>query len=118
MAAYKRGDYATALREWRPFAEQGYVDAQYNLGVMYAGGKGVPRDEAEAARWFRLAAEQGHAGAQSDLAASYRNGWGIPKDYVKAVIWYRKAAEQGKYVFAVYVQEDKHFGQTLTTFIL
>ena len=39
--AYKSGDYATALREWRPLAEQGNADAQYNLGVMYYNGKGV-----------------------------------------------------------------------------
>jgi uncharacterized protein len=31
-AAYKNGDYATALREWKPFAEQGYASAQNNLG--------------------------------------------------------------------------------------
>ena len=35
MAAYDRGDYATALQEWRPLAEQGHADAQYNLGMMY-----------------------------------------------------------------------------------
>ena len=35
LAAAKRGDYATALREWRPLAKQGDADAQYNLGVMY-----------------------------------------------------------------------------------
>ncbi len=33
VAAYERGDYATALREWRPFAEQGNASAQFNLGV-------------------------------------------------------------------------------------
>ena len=38
----KRGDYATALREWKPLAEQGDADAQYNLGLMYANGHGVP----------------------------------------------------------------------------
>ena len=41
--AYKSGDYATALREWKPLAEQGYADAQYNLGRMYEFGKGVPQ---------------------------------------------------------------------------
>ncbi len=32
LAAYKQGNYKTALREWRPLAEQGHVSAQYNLG--------------------------------------------------------------------------------------
>ena len=31
----RAGDYATALQEWRPLAEQGHADAQYNLGIMY-----------------------------------------------------------------------------------
>jgi TPR repeat protein len=49
--AYKRGDFATAMREWRPLAEQGNADAQYNLGVIYDFGKGVPEDDAEGATW-------------------------------------------------------------------
>ena len=43
LAAYESGDYATALREWKPLAKQGNADAQYNLGLMYANGQGVPR---------------------------------------------------------------------------
>ena len=45
--------------------------AQFNLGVMYANGEGVLKDEAEAVRWYRLAAEQGHAAAQFNLGNSY-----------------------------------------------
>jgi uncharacterized protein len=44
VTAYKSGDYATALREWRPLAKQGNLSAQYLLGVMYRKGKGVPQD--------------------------------------------------------------------------
>jgi hypothetical protein len=43
LTAYKSGDYATALREWTPLAKQGDAFAQYNLGVMYGNGQGVPR---------------------------------------------------------------------------
>ncbi len=43
-AAYQRGDYATALREWRPLAEQGNARAQYGLGLMCRKGGGVPQD--------------------------------------------------------------------------
>ena len=46
--AYNRGDYATAMREWRQLAEQGYASAQYNLGLMYRQGRGVPQDYTEA----------------------------------------------------------------------
>ena len=41
LDAYQSGDYATALKEWEPLAEQGNADAQYNLGVMYYQGKGA-----------------------------------------------------------------------------
>ncbi len=43
VAAAKRGDYATALREWRPLAEQGNANAQLLLGTMYDEGLGLHR---------------------------------------------------------------------------
>ncbi len=58
--AYQRGDYATALREWKPLAEQGQASAQYNLGLMYANGEGVPEDDVYAYMWWNLAAAQGN----------------------------------------------------------
>ncbi len=61
MAAYQRGDYATAIRKFRPLAEQGNAEAQFNLGGMYRQGRGVPQDDAEAMKWYRKAAEQGDA---------------------------------------------------------
>ena len=61
--AYQQSDYATALREWKPLAEQGDAAAQTNLGNMYAIGRGVTLDAAEAVRWYRKAAEQGLASA-------------------------------------------------------
>ena len=76
-------------------AEEGLVDAQYNLGVMYADGVGVPQDSTAAAQWLRKAAEQGHAEAQFHLGTMYRNGKGVPQDGVEATKWFRKAAEQG-----------------------
>ena len=59
VAAYDRGDYATALEEWLPIAEQGHAAAQKHLGTMYEFGQGVSQDYAEAVKWYRLAAEQG-----------------------------------------------------------
>ena len=93
--AYKSGDYASALREWKPLAEQGHAKAQSNLGWMYANGEGVPQDDAEAVRWYRLAAEQGNASAQFNLGLMYDKGEGVPQDDAEAVRWYRLAAEQG-----------------------
>jgi TPR repeat protein len=94
-AAYVRGDYATAIRLWRPLAEQGDAAAQNELGFAYYNGQGVPQDYAEAVKWYRLAAQQGYADAQFNLGLMYSYGKGVSQDDAEAVKWYRKAAEQG-----------------------
>ena len=63
VAAYKRGDYAAALSELRPLAEQGRATAQLALGVMYTNGEGVAQDYIQAHMWLSLAASQGEKGA-------------------------------------------------------
>ena len=96
-AAFKRGDYATALHLWRPLAEQGEAVVQMLLGGMYQEGRSVPIDYAEAVKWYRLAAEQGQAVAQVNLGVTYFFGHqGVPQDYAEALKWYRLAAEQGE----------------------
>ncbi len=97
--AYNDGDYATALKEWKPLAEQGYAFAQYNLGILYEYGNGVPKDYAEAVKWYRLSAEQGYAISQYSLGLMYSNGYGVLKDKAEAVKWWRLSAEQG-YAYA------------------
>ncbi|MCZ6876080.1 MAG: sel1 repeat family protein, partial [bacterium] len=54
--AYHASDYQTALKEFRPLADQGDAAAQNTLGYMYELGKGVSQDYQEALRWYRLAA--------------------------------------------------------------
>ena len=93
--AYDKGDYATALKEFMPLAEQGDASAQYNLGQIYRQGLGVPEDYKTAVKWNTLAAEQGHAKAQYNLGVMYDNGQGVLQDYKTAVKWYKLAAEQG-----------------------
>ena len=96
MDANNRGDYATALREWRPLAEQGDALAQYNLGLLYRKGRGVSQDDAQARQWYTKAAAQGQAKAQFNLGTLYFNGEGVPKDYQQALRWFRLAADQGE----------------------
>ena len=93
--AYHRGDYATALREWRPLAELGIAPAQFNLGLLYANGQGVPQDYVQARQWYEKAAMQGDALAQLNLGAIYGNGNGVPEDYQMALYWFRLSANQG-----------------------
>ena len=93
--AYKKGDYTTALREWRPLADQGDAFAQFGLGEMYSRGQGVAQDDAEALKWYRKAADQGDAVGQFILGGMYYNGQGVAQDYVQAHMWLNLSAAQG-----------------------
>ena len=95
LDAYERGDYATALRQWRLLAEQGDASAQYNLGLLYTNGQGVPKDDVQARQWFEKAAVQGGAQVQVTLGNFYIRGQGGPQDYLKALVLFRLAADQG-----------------------
>jgi len=94
-SAYKKGDYKTAMRLWKPLAEQGHANAQYNLGLMYDNGEGVPEDDKQAVKWYRLAAEQGLADAQTNLGLMYDNGQGVIINYTEAVRLFNLSARQG-----------------------
>jgi len=94
--AYHRGDYATALKEWRPLAVQGDAHAQHNLGNMYSKGKGVTQDYQTAISWFCKAVKQGHASAMNNLGATYITGEGVIQNYVQAHKWFNLAAARKK----------------------
>jgi uncharacterized protein len=93
--AYDKGDYATALRLFRPLADHGFSPAESILGIMYEQGRGVPHNFAEALKWFRLAAERNNSIAQLGLGAMYNKGEGVPQNHEEAMKWYRFAADQG-----------------------
>jgi TPR repeat protein len=95
LAAYDRGDYQAALKEWQPIAERGDANAQYNLGLLYARGQGVSQDYAKAVDWYRKAAESGVPAAQYNLGVMYANGQGVPANAAEARKWFLAAAEQG-----------------------
>ena len=95
LKAVDDGDYMTAYQAFKPLAEQGDVEAQHNLAVLYKTGKGVMKDMKKAAQWFEKAADQGLAEAQFNLGHLYDMGEGVEHNAAKAVLWYKKAAEQG-----------------------
>ena len=94
LAAFKAGDYEAALEEWKPLAEAGFPEAQYQLARMYHRGYAV-QDDAEAARLYELAAVQDHVMAQNNLGVMYEQGRGVERDEALAAQWYLKAAQQG-----------------------
>jgi len=85
----------TNFEETKRLAEQGNASAQYNLGLMYRNGEGVPENDVEAVRWWLLAAEQGDVSAQHNLGLMYRNGEGVPENDAEAARWWLLAVKQG-----------------------
>ncbi len=70
-AAYEAGDYETAFEEFTKAAEDGDMNAQFNLGVMYEHGHGVQQSDLKAGEWYQLAADNGHPEAPTALQLLY-----------------------------------------------
>ena len=91
-SAFEKGEFAMALKYWRPLAEAGDAKGQFGLGVLYDEGRGLAEDRRQAAFWFAKAAEQGHASAQHNLAQLHLAGDGMPPDPSLARRWLERAA--------------------------
>jgi len=94
-AAYDSQDFATALKEWKPLAEQGNASAQGNVGLINLNGLGVPQNYKEAIRWFKLGAKQGNGFSQGHLAGLYLDGMGVLQNNLLAHMWYNISAVNG-----------------------
>lgn len=86
---------AEAATWFREAAINGLDVAQFNLGVMYERGLGVPEDQTRALLWYHSAAEQGHPLAQYNLGRLYALGKGIPQSDAEAKRWFQRAADRG-----------------------
>lgn len=90
--AFDRADFETALRVWKPLAEEGDPVAQTYVAAIYEKGMGVPPDFAQAVSWYEKASAQGYARAQFALGYLYEQGLGVAADPIKAANLYRAAA--------------------------
>ncbi|MEY4198739.1 MAG: hypothetical protein RLZZ265_479 [Verrucomicrobiota bacterium] len=87
------------FRDNKAGAERGDVVSQFNLGVLFFYGLGIPKDRAEGVKWLLKAAEGGHAPAQVIVGGLYQEGGeGILKDEVEAYKWLLIAQAQGQAV--------------------
>ena len=89
-------DQKQAAYWYQQAAQKGHVEAQFNLGRLYATGQGLAHDEEQAAHWIRAAASQGYAPAQARLGYRYANGLGIPQDGRRAYFWLTLAYLHGE----------------------
>ena len=101
VVALKLDDNATAAERLRVLARLGHSDAQYHLGMMYAFGWGVPKNDEVAIRWFSRArlwpdgASEAAAPAEYYVGKRLEEGLGVPKDLAEARKWYERAATGG-----------------------
>jgi len=95
LAAFNTGDYATALRLWRPLAEREEPRSEAAIGFMYHRGLGVETDDRGAALWLRRAAEHGQPEGQLMLGILFYYGRGVPRSYVRAYAWCELAEING-----------------------
>ena len=88
--------FEEAMQELWPAARSGNADAEELIGVMYAMGLGVEKDDVRAFEWYLRSAMKGHPGAQSGVGWYYEIGRGMPApDLVRAYTWYVLSAIGG-----------------------
>ena len=90
------GEFPAAMKQFRVLARSGNADAEELIGVMFALGLGVDRDDERAFEWYLRASMKGHPGAQSGVGWYYETGRGLPApDLVRAYLWYALSAIGG-----------------------
>ena len=97
-----REDKKTAIKWWRKAAEQGHLDAHFNLGTAYVAGSGVEKNADIAVQWFRKAAENSDVMSQAKLGKIYWHGDLQPKDKIKALAWFIIAVKNGAIQFGYF----------------
>lgn len=95
VKAFAEGDYKTAAELWLADAYLGSADAQFNIGVLYVEGKGLPKDRTEAVFWFTKAASQGNREAQYNLGHLLLEESDDIDKIRQGIEWWRKSAEAG-----------------------
>ncbi len=92
----EKGEFEQAMKELLPAARSGNADAEELIGIMYAMGLGVERDDVRAFDWYLRSSMKGHPGAQSGVGWYYEIGRGMPApDLVRAYTWYVLSAIGG-----------------------
>jgi hypothetical protein len=91
-------DYELAMKWLRLSADQGNVEAEDRVGLMYYLGEGVTQDYAEAVRWYKTAAKKGNAHAQWQLVEMYQKGIGVPQDLAESKRWSQLGQHPGRSV--------------------
>lgn len=109
IEAFQRGKYDEAVKYLQPAAEAGDAGAMYELGQMYASGRGIAKDEKAATELFLKAANLGDANAQQNLGSALMLGEGIEQDMVEALKWFIISGRAGNQEAVTYAQKVGRF---------
>ena len=95
QAAYDKGNYEDAFKQFLSMAEEGNALAMSSTGVMYDTGRGTIKDYDKAVGWYKKSAENGNQFGQFNLGTMYYLGTGVQKDMVTACKWFALSTRQG-----------------------
>ena len=87
-------DYTKAKEWFEKAANQGHIEAQHQLALLYYNGQATKQNYSQGIKWDTKAAKKGNVIAQYTLANLYYKGTGVKQDYFKAKQWFAKASEQ------------------------
>jgi|GEM_PF-2284612 len=85
--------WATEIDDVRDKAENGDVEAQLELGLIYVQGKDADQDFTAAKKWWDRAAEQGNAAARYYVGLMYARGDGVTQDMDQARSMWEQSAD-------------------------
>ncbi len=92
LSSLHRGAYESAQEQFMALAERGHAGAQFELGLMFHRGIGLPQNYEHALKWYRLAASGGDARARNNLGVMYRDGQGVKRSNNIAYMWFSLTA--------------------------
>ncbi|RLJ22123.1 sel1 repeat family protein [bacterium endosymbiont of Escarpia laminata] len=96
MTSFEAGDYKSAYTSFRDLAEEGVVDAQYYLGMLYLYGQGVRKSDSRGVEWLKQAAGNGSYQAAANLGQMYISGEGVALNETVAIQWLELADKLAK----------------------
>ncbi len=92
LSSLHRGAYESAQEQFMALAERGHAGAQFELGLMFHRGIGLPQNYRHALKWYRLAAAGSDSRARNNLGVMYRDGQGVNQSNIMAYMWFSLAA--------------------------
>ena len=90
-------------------ATQGVSVSQYNTGINYSLGRGIPKETVKSIYWYQRASDQGHSKAPFNMAILYAKGEGVGKNLPLALKYFKLSAERGNLNAKLFYEDLQSF---------